>query len=149
MTARPTTAKRVSAVALAGTLRSTLTMFMRRLRATRPVGELSPGQFSVLGSLDLAGAMTPRELSDSERVRPPTITRIVARLEEQGLVQRSPHPTDGRQHLLSATDRGRTLLRENREAREAWLAQRLAELTPQERATLKAAAELLDRIARD
>lgn len=148
MTGRPTTAKRVSATALAAALRSNLTVSMRRLRATRPVGELSPGQFSVLGSLDIAGAMTPRELADSERVRPPTITKIVGRLEEQGLVQRTPHPTDGRQQLLSPTDRGRALLKENRRAREAWLAQRLAELTPEERATLKAAAELLDRIAR-
>lgn len=148
MTGRPTTAKRVSPVALAATLRSSLTVFMRRLRATRPVGELSPGQFSVLGSLDMAGAMTPRELADSERVRPPTITKIVARLEEQGLVQRTPHPTDGRQHVLSPTDKGRTLLKQNRQAREAWLAQRLAELSPDERATLKAATELLERIAR-
>ncbi|MGH3715397.1 MAG: MarR family winged helix-turn-helix transcriptional regulator [Micromonosporaceae bacterium] len=148
MTARPTTAKRISATALAASLRSSLTLFMRRLRATRPVGELSPGQFSVLGSLDLAGAMTPRELADSERVRPPTITKIVGRLEQQGLVQRTPHPTDGRQQILSPTDQGRALVKENRRAREAWLAKRLAELTPDERATLKAAAELLERIAR-
>ncbi|MGH3655976.1 MAG: MarR family transcriptional regulator [Micromonosporaceae bacterium] len=148
MTARPTTVKRVSAAALAAALRSSITVFSRRLRATRPVGELTPGQYSVLGSLDMAGAMTPRELADSERVRPPTITKIVAKLEAQGLVQRSPHPADGRQVLLAPTEQGRTVLQRARKAREAWLAQRLAELAPDERATLYQAAKILERIAR-
>lgn len=148
MTARPTTAKRISAVALAATLRGAITMVSRRMRATRPVGELTPGQFSALGSLDLAGAMTPRELADAERVRPPTITKIVAKLEAGGFVQRTPHPTDRRQVILAPTEQGREVLRQARRAREAWLAQRLAELTPDERATLRQAAEILDRIAR-
>ena len=148
MTARPTTVKRVSAAALAAILRSSITLFSRRLRATRPVGELTPGQFSVLGSLDLAGALTPRELADSERVRPPTITKIVAKLEAQGLVQRTPHPTDGRQVILSPTERGQAVLEQSRQAREAWLAQRLAELSPEERATLREASRILERIAR-
>ncbi|MQA28055.1 MAG: MarR family transcriptional regulator [Micromonosporaceae bacterium] len=123
-------------------------MVSRRMRATRPVGELTPGQFSALGSLDLAGAMTPRELADAERVRPPTITKIVAKLEAGGFVQRTPHPTDRRQVILAPTEQGREVLRQARRAREAWLAQRLAELTPDERATLRQAAEILDRIAR-
>lgn len=148
MTARPTTAKRVSVAALAVALRSSITLFSRRLRATRPVGQLTPGQFSALGSLDLAGALSPRELADAERVRPPTITKIVARLEAEGLVQRSPHPTDGRQVLLAPTEQGRAVLQQARRAREAWLAQRLAELDPDERATLQQAAKILERIAR-
>lgn len=105
-------------------------------------------QLSVLASLELAGAMTPRELADTERVQPPTITRIVAKLEDRGLVQRSPHPTDGRQVILAPTDEARALLGADRRAREAWLAQRLAELSPDEREVLRRAAAILDRIAR-
>jgi Transcriptional regulators len=148
VTARPTTAKRVSAAALAATLRSAITVLSRRLRATRPVGDLTPGQYSALGSLDIAGAMTPRELADSERVRPPTITKIVAKLEAAGMVQRAPHPTDGRQVILSPTEQERAVLQQARRAREAWLAQRLAELDAEERAALHRAAEILERIAR-
>lgn len=123
-------------------------MLSRRLRATRPVGDLTPGQYSALGSLDIAGAMTPRELAESERVRPPTITKIVAKLEAAGMVQRVPHPTDGRQVILSPTEQGRAVLQQARRAREAWLAQRLAELEPEERAVLNRAAAILERIVR-
>ena len=148
MTAQPTAQKRVSVASLAATVRNAVNLFSRRLRATRPVGELTPSQFSALGSLDLAGAMTPSELAEAERVRPPTITKIVAKLEADGLVQRTPHPTDRRQVILAPTERGREALRQARQAREAWLAKRLAELTPEERATLLEAAAILERMAR-
>ncbi len=120
----------------------------RRLRRARPVSELTMNQLSALASLELAGAMTPRELADSERVQPPTITRIVAKLEDRGLVQRTPHPTDGRQVILAPTERALELLDGDRRAREAWLAQRLAELPAEEREVLRRAAAILDRIAR-
>jgi len=148
VTARQTTAKGISPVAVAAVLRSAITLVSRRMRASRPVGELTPSQFSLLGSLDLAGALTPGELAESERVRPPTITRIVAKLEAAGLVRRTPHATDRRQVILEPTDQGRALLRQAREAREAWLARRLAELDPDEREALHRAAEILIRIAR-
>ncbi len=90
--------------------------------------------------------MTPRELADAERVRPPTITKIVAKLEADGLVQRTPHPTDGRQVILATTELGRAVLRQAREVHELWLAERLAELAPDERATLRQAAKILERI---
>src|SRR2546430_13027863 len=99
--------RRVTAAQLAEQLRAAINRFGRRLRQTRPVGELTQNQISVLGSLELAGALTPRELSDAERVQPPTMTKVLAKLEERGLVQRTPHPTDGRQVLLSATEAGR------------------------------------------
>jgi DNA-binding MarR family transcriptional regulator len=84
-------------------------------------------QLSALASLELAGAMTPRELADMERVRPPTMTKIVAKLEERGLVQRTPHPTDGRQVILAATTEGRTMVAQVDRAREAWGAARQAD----------------------
>ena len=86
---------------LAVALRDAITRVNRRLRQTRPIGDLTIAQISALQSLDAAGALTPRELAEAERVQPPTMTRIVARLEERGLVQRTPHPTDGRQVILA------------------------------------------------
>jgi DNA-binding MarR family transcriptional regulator len=140
-------AKRVTSAQLAGMLRDALTRLNRRVRQTRPVGDLTGTQLSALTSLELAGAMTPRELADAERVRPPTVTKIVARLEERGLVQRTPHPTDRRQVILSATPAGRAMLAQFERAREEWLAQQLAQLTTDEREVLRRAAELLRRLA--
>jgi DNA-binding MarR family transcriptional regulator len=82
-------------------LREAIGRVNRRLRQTRPMGDVTVAQISALQSLENAGALTPRELSDVERVRPPTMTRIVGRLEERGLVQRTPHPSDGRQVNLA------------------------------------------------
>lgn len=141
-------AERLSAAQLAVLLRDAMTRLNRRVRQTRPVGDLTATQLSALASLELAGAMTPRELADIERVRPPTMTKIVAKLEDRGLVQRTPHPTDGRQVILAATPEGRSMLAQFERAREEWLAQRLAELTAGERDILRRAAEILRQVAR-
>jgi DNA-binding MarR family transcriptional regulator len=133
---------------LAVTLRSSTTKFVRRLRAERPAHGLTMTQISVLFSLSNFGPLTPRQLAEVERVQPPTITRTVAALEERGLVQRAAHPTDGRQVLLSPTRAGEELIFEDRRAREAWLAVRLAELDPVEQAALRTASAILDRLAR-
>src|SRR6185503_13484927 len=130
-------------------LREAITRVNRRLRQTRPVADLTIAQISALQSLYNAGALTPRELSDVERVQPPTMTRIVARLEERALVQRTPHPSDGRQVILAPSPAGRRLLEEYLRARDEWLAQRLSRLAPEDRETLRRAADLLNRIARD
>jgi DNA-binding MarR family transcriptional regulator len=75
------------------------------------------------------------------------MTKIVARLEERELVQRTPHPTDRRQVILSATPAGRDMLAQFERAREEWLARRVAELTIDEREVLRQAAEILRRVA--
>ena len=142
------TAKRVPPAQLAPQLRDAITRLNRRVRQARPVGDLTVTQLSALTSLRLAGALTPRELADVERVQPPTMTRIVAKLEERGLVQRTPHPTDGRQVILAATDGGRAVLELFERVRDEWLASRLAELTEAERDTLRQAAEILQQVAR-
>lgn len=142
------TAKRVPPAQLAPQLRDAITRLNRRVRQARPVGDLTVTQLSALTSLKLAGALTPRELADIERVQPPTMTKIVAKLEERGLVQRTPHPTDGRQVILAATEGGRAVLDQFERARNEWLAHRLAELTEAERDTLQQAAEILQQIAR-
>ena len=133
---------------VAASLRDAIARLNRRLRQTRPLGELTQSQLSALTSLDLAGALTPRELAEAERVQPPTMTRIVSKLEERGLVQRIPHPTDGRQAILSPTGSGRSVLAVNRRARDAWLGGEIAALSQEERETLRRAAEIVDRISR-
>ncbi|MGC5017032.1 MarR family winged helix-turn-helix transcriptional regulator [Micromonospora sp. DT47] len=148
MTERTVTAKRVPPAQLAPQLRDAITRLNRRVRQARPVGDLTVTQLSALTSLKLAGALTPRELADVERVQPPTMTKIVAKLEERGLVQRTPHPTDGRQVILAATEGGRAVLDQFERVRDEWLASRLAALTEDERDTLRRAAEILQQLAR-
>ncbi len=142
------TAKSMPPAQLAVQLRDAITRLNRRVRRARPVGDLTVTQLSALTSLRLAGALTPRELADVERVQPPTMTKIVAKLEERGLVQRTPHPTDGRQVILAATEAGRAVLDQFERARDEWLTHRLAELSEKERDTLRQAAEILHQIAR-
>jgi DNA-binding MarR family transcriptional regulator len=139
---------RSSTAQLAAALRDSITRLNRRLRRARPMGDLTITQLSALTSLELAGALSPRELAEVERVQPPTLTKIVAKLEERGLVQRAPHPTDGRQVILSTTAAGQAVVAENRRARDEWLAKELAGLTADERETLSRAAEILGRISR-
>lgn len=133
---------------LAHVLRDAILRFNRRVRQARPVGDLTFSQLSALTSLQLAGALTPRELADVERVQPPTMTKIVGKLEERGLVARTPHPTDRRQVILAATEQGRAVYAQFERVRDEWLALRLAALTPDEQQTLRRAAEILQQIAR-
>jgi DNA-binding MarR family transcriptional regulator len=141
-------ARRTTTAQLATTLRESIYRFNRRSRQTRPVGDLTVAQFSALTSLELSGALTPSELAETERVQPPTMTKLVAKLEDRGLVQRTPHPTDRRQVILSATEAGRAMLAQYERARDEWLSRRLAELSQEEREVLRRAAEILQRVAR-
>ncbi|WP_041440826.1 MULTISPECIES: MarR family winged helix-turn-helix transcriptional regulator [Thermomonospora] len=144
---------------LAEELRISIARLSRRLRSvsategTGPHGSprqprLTISQHAALAALERHRAMTPRELADHEKVQPPSMTRVIAALEEQGLVERSPHPTDGRQVVLRVTQRGVDLLREERRRKEAWLSRRLSELTPREREILRQAAPILDRLSK-
>ena len=136
---------------LATALRISVSRLARRLRAERLAKGLEPGlsdtQLAALASLERHSAMTPGELADHEKVQPPSMTRVIAALEELGLVMRAPHATDRRQVVLTVTDRGREVVQQSRKLREAWLAKRLRELTPQERAALRAAAPILEKLS--
>jgi DNA-binding MarR family transcriptional regulator len=140
--------ERVAADELAKTLREAIQRLNRRVRQARPIGDLTFSQLSALTSLQLAGALTPRELADTERVQPPTMTKIVGKLEERGLVARTPHPTDGRQVILAPTEKGRAMYAQYERARNQWLAVQLDSLTPSERETLAQAAEIMQQVAR-
>lgn len=133
--------------ALASSLRLAVMRLARRMRAERTDSALSLTQLSALSVLERQGPLTPGELAAAERISPPSMTRVVAALESGGLVTRTDHPTDGRQVLLAASATGTSLLREDRRRREAWLAQRLRELDPDDREVLRKAAAVLDRLA--
>ena len=135
---------------LAVTLRITVSRLARRMRAERAaegLPELSDTQFAALAALARQAAMTPGELAAHEKVQPPSMTRVIAVLEERGLLARAPHPTDKRQVILTATAAGQSLVGQVRRLREAWLARRLAELSAQERSVLRAAAPVLDKLS--
>ena len=119
----------------------------RRLRAERADHGLTLTQLACLATLHRHGAMTPSDLAAHEKVQPPSMTRTVNGLAERGLVQRTPDPNDGRQVKVTLTEAGGDLLARDRAQREAWLTQRLDDLTPAERDTLADAAAILDRLA--
>ena len=133
---------------LASELRLGVMRLRRRLAVERhPDNELSLGAMAVLGALYRNDEQTVGELARAEKVRSPSMTRTVNCLEEDGYVVRRPHPTDGRQSLVSLSDRGRATVLADRRRRDAWLTQRVAGLTVAERETLRRAAPLLDRLA--
>ena len=133
---------------LASELRLSVARLSRRLRAERePDNPLSVGSLSALGVLFREGECTIGALAAHERVQPPSMTRTVNCLVEDGYLTRRPHDTDGRQVLVDLTDRGREILLADRRRRDAWLAVRLRELTPAERTLLRDAAPLIQRLA--
>ena len=133
---------------LASELRLSVMRLSRRLRNERePDNPLSAPALSALGVLFREGECTVGALARSERVQPPSMTRTVNCLVEDGYAVRRPHETDGRQVLVDITERGREILLADRRRRDAWLAQRLRELTPDERAVLRDAAPLIQRLA--
>ena len=133
---------------LASELRLSVMRLRRRLANERhPDNELSLNQMAVLGALYRNGDLAVGELAAHERVQPPSMTRTVNCLEEGGYVTRRPHATDGRQVLVALTETGRATVLADRARRDAWLAQRLRELSPEERAVLRAAAPILERLA--
>ena len=136
---------------LATALRISVSRLARRLRAERMAlglqPDLSDTQLGALATLVNHGPMTPGELAEHEKVQPPSMTRVIAVLEERSLVIRAPHSTDRRQVVLTVTDGGRDLVYQARRLREAWLARRLRDLSPQERATLRAAAPILEKLS--
>jgi DNA-binding MarR family transcriptional regulator len=148
MTTPPET---MSDAGLASALRISVSRLARRLRAERVAHglqlELSDTQLGALATLDRKGAMTPGELAEHEKVQPPSMTRVIAVLEQRGLVMRAAHATDKRQVVLTVSDAGREVVDQSRKFREAWLARRLRELTPQEKSKLRAAAPILEKLS--
>ena len=134
---------------LASALRISVARLTRRLRSERdPDSELLPvGQLSVLGALSRSGPCAVGDLAALERVQPPSMTRTVSCLAEGGYVLRRPHESDRRQVVVELSARGEETVAADRRRRDAWLACRLRELTPDERSVLRQAAPLIERLA--
>lgn len=129
-------------------LRTAVMRLARRLRQ-QSSGEATPSQLAVLAALARRGATSPGELAAEERVQPPSMSRVIDRLEEKGWVGRAPAPGDGRSHLVSLTPAGRRLVSGIRGQRNAWLAVRLRGLDEAEIADLRRGISALERIVRD
>jgi DNA-binding MarR family transcriptional regulator len=129
----------------AARLRVAIFRTARRLRQEAGV-DLSPALIAALGTVERHGPLTPSELADLERVKRPTATRMITRLEAEGLIVRAQDPADGRSCLVSASARGGELLHRLRKRRTAYLARRLRELEADEVAVLARAAEVLERL---
>lgn len=130
---------------LASSLRLVVTRTARRLRQEADSG-LSPSLTAALATIERRGPITPSELADIEHVQRPTATRLVARLEEEGLVERARDPSDGRACLVSPSGHGRAALGEIRGRKTAYLAQRLEALGDEDVETLRSAAAVLERL---
>jgi DNA-binding MarR family transcriptional regulator len=129
-------------------MRTCIMRLARQLRAERGDESLSFSQQSALAVIESRGPISPGQLAAFERVQPPSMTRIITVLCNQGYIERSSRPDDRRHALLSTTPKGRELIRSDRERRSEWLATILKTLTPLERAELRAALPHLERLVR-
>jgi DNA-binding MarR family transcriptional regulator len=132
---------------LAARLRLGATRLSRRLRSEAHLG-LAPSLLSSLATVHLEGPLTLGELAEREGLAKPSITKIVGRLEERGLVERCIDASDRRVCRVETTAAGEALLAESRERKDAWLAARLAHLDEDRRTRLAAAIEILDELTR-
>jgi DNA-binding MarR family transcriptional regulator len=128
---------------IAARLRFVIVRLARRLRQEAG-DDLSPTMVAALATIERVGPLTPSELAENERVRRPTATRVVAKLEQEGLITKAADPTDGRVCLLSASPEGRRLLKRLRKRKNAYLSRRLREVQADELETLERAAEILE-----
>ena len=131
---------------LASDLSLAVVRLARQLRFRRPESPVSLTQLSALSTLANEGAMTLGALAIRERVRPPSMTRVIASLADLGFVARTAHPGDGRQVLVSVSPAGVDLVKAERRASQEWLRQQLSRLDPDQRKTLLVAADLMTAI---
>ena len=117
----------------------------RRLRAVSNTRELTWSQVAIMARLEEAGPMTTADLARAESVKPQSMGGTLAAMEEEGLVERQPHPTDGRQILYALTDEGREARTKVSLAKREWLLAAIAQLSRAEQKTLLAAVDIIRR----
>jgi DNA-binding MarR family transcriptional regulator len=122
-------------------------LLVRRVRAATAAQELSWGESAVLGRLARGGPATTAELARAEAVKPQSMGTTIAALAAKGLVQRRPHPTDGRRIHIQLTAQGAATRQRIKDAKHTWLAKVVSELDPRDQETLFAAGEILKRLA--
>jgi len=138
----------VTTADLAARLRLSVTRTARRLRQEAGT-DLSPSMQSALATIERRGPLTPSELADAERIQRPTATRVIARLEAEGLVERTGDPADRRVALLSITRPGADLMQRLRKRKNVYLARRLRDMPAEDLAALERAADVLERMLED
>ncbi|MGH2734887.1 MAG: MarR family winged helix-turn-helix transcriptional regulator [Actinomycetota bacterium] len=133
---------------LTSRLRLAIMRLARRLRQ-QSEADITPSMLSALSNIEYRQPVTLGALAEAERVTPPTMTKIVARLERAGLIMRSPDPDDKRVGLLTLSSDGVRFIARNRSAKNAYLAKKLRQLSPEEVARLEAAVEVIEKILED
>jgi len=139
---------RVDPSETAGRLRLSATRLARRLRQEADAG-LTPSMLSALAMIEIHGPLTLGSLADHERLAPPSVTKVVARLEAEGLVVRTSDPGDRRVTRVTTSPQGAALIAESRRRKTAWLAGRIEALDPDQQARLAAALDVLDHLTTD
>jgi DNA-binding MarR family transcriptional regulator len=122
-------------------------LLVRRLRAAAGVQDVSWSQTSVMKRLDVNGGMTIADLARAESVKPQSMGTTIAALESMGMVERTAHPTDGRQVLIGLTAKGFAERKRTGDAKRAWILEAVSQLDEREQQTLFAAGEIIRRLA--
>jgi DNA-binding MarR family transcriptional regulator len=137
----------VSLEAVVSDLTLAVGLLLRRLRAEANPSELNLSQMGAMARLEQSGPTTTADLARTESMKPQSMGTVLASLEQAGLIQRRPHPTDGRQVLFALTEKGREERRQRRITKRDWLVAAAAKLDPTELRTIAAAIPLIRRIA--
>jgi DNA-binding MarR family transcriptional regulator len=124
-----------------------LGLLMRRVRAAAASEELSLTEAAVIARLARSGPATTADLARAESMRPQSMGSTIAALEEMGMLERKPHPTDGRQMNIHLTAKGAAARKSIKDAKRTWLAQAIAQLNKEDQAKLLAAGEIIERLA--
>jgi len=122
-------------------------LLVRRVRAAGTGEQLSLTEAMVLARLDRDGPLTSADLARAEGMKPQSMGTTVSALEDAGLVERTPHPTDGRQMLVAVTPKGHEARRRSKDAKRQWLAKVVAQLSDHDREALLGVTGILRRMA--
>jgi DNA-binding MarR family transcriptional regulator len=141
----PPVVSTVDIAALASQVRLGVTRLARKLRREGDPG-VTPTLLAALSTIERHGPMTAGSLASHEQVEKPTVTRLLAALDERELIDRTPDPLDRRVAWLQVSPSGRKLLQRTRRRKDEYLAKRIRDLSPEDQATLEVAAEILDRL---
>ena len=128
-------------------LMQSIGVLLRRVRAASGSHELSLTEASVMGRLAKDGPATTADLARAEGMKPQSMGTTIAALEEMGMVERKPHPTDGRQVNIGLTAKGAAVRKSAKDAKQTWLMQAVSQLAESERETLFKAGEIIKRLA--
>jgi DNA-binding MarR family transcriptional regulator len=150
MSHRPNRSQTDRASALALEMRTLIGKLKRKLRDQTGREDFTSSQASVLLRLEKDGAATVSNLARAEAMRPQSMSAVITPLESAGLVSGTPDPNDGRQTLLSLTQKCRELIHKRRAAKQDWLTKKIVDkLSAQEQEQLGAALEIIARLVED